>query len=90
MARRYGVLNHWPCGNFSKLNFPGNCALNFAGVCKGPPSLKRLGFVIVPPPLSSSSCRLAVPVTGWDPLRLNSAGLPVPYRGTTCAWTSIG
>ncbi len=29
-----------------------------------------------------------VPVTGLDPLGLNSAGLPVPHQGTTSAWTS--
>ena len=37
-----------------------------------------------------SSCQLAVPETGLDPLGLSSAGLPVLYQGTTCAWTSIG
>jgi len=26
---------------------------------------------------------------GLDPLGLNSAGLPVPHQGTTCAWTSM-
>ena len=36
-----------------------------------------------------SSCQWAVSVTGWNPLRLNSAGLPVPHQGTTCAWTSM-
>src|SRR2546425_11122138 len=30
-----------------------------------------------------------MPVTGWDPLGLSSAGLPVPHQGTTCAWTSM-
>src|SRR2546422_603836 len=30
-----------------------------------------------------------MPVTGWNPLGLNSARLPVPYQGTTCAWTSM-
>src|SRR6266852_5235647 len=30
-----------------------------------------------------------MPVTGWNPLGLNSAGLPVPHQGTTCAWTSM-
>jgi len=30
------------------------------------------------------------PLSSWlDPLGLSSAGLPVPYQGTTCAWTSI-
>ena|SRR2546425_9111050 len=30
-----------------------------------------------------------MPVTGWNPLGLNSAGLLVPHQGTTCAWTSM-
>src|SRR5207302_5502550 len=30
-----------------------------------------------------------MPVTGWNPLGLNSAGLPVPHQGTTCACGSM-
>src|SRR2546425_12179649 len=30
-----------------------------------------------------------MPVTGWNPLGLNSAGLPVPHQGTTRAWTRM-